>query len=111
MNQFFDKRYHPTNYNCGHFVSELWQYLTGENIDEIITAFNSQSIDCYRPYHSRFNRIRSPIPNCLVLMRDNTLVPHVGVFYDSRVLHLTPNGVRYQTVQELEKEHTLSYFK
>lgn len=91
LDQFLDRQYNRTSYNCGHFVCEVWQYLTGEDIRYKILPL----IDCMdnknrNPIFARrdFKPLQKPVSPCIVLMRSPQQELHVGVYYQGSVIHI-----------------------
>ena len=98
---FFCKVYHKKNYNCAHFVAEVWKYLTGEDISYKLNCF-------FEPEASRkfklsdgknFKRVNpSNDTFSIALMQRAGHTPHVGIFINGRILHIHENGVECQPV-------------
>ena len=111
ISQFFRKTYNAESYNCGHFVCELWEHVTGQNIEHVAEAFRTKELSEYRPFHSLLSRLAEPSDPCLVVMRTQSIIPHVGVYIEGAVLHITEDGVRHESIDVLEQTCKLSYFK
>lgn len=111
INEFFSRKYDATFYNCGHFVIEVWEFLTGEDISLCATSFQTRNIKDYRDYHIQRQRIKKPNDPCLVVMRSVDAVPHVGIFVEGRVLHIGEDGVRFDRIPFLKNTYKLTYFK
>lgn len=97
--ELFDIRHN----NCWHFVRDVWRDLTGDDIgepelatcapgefDEIIDAWRMRFVECDQP-KGRTSAI------ALFLRRGH--VPHVGVWFQGRVLHFKRTGVQYDTLR------------
>lgn len=41
-------------------------------------------------------RLKSPVSPCFVLMQRSQTIPHIGVYWKGRVLHLNDKGAQYQ---------------
>jgi hypothetical protein len=77
------RRFDMKSYNCWHLAKDAWYDLTDERIQ-------SRDID-------NFVKLEFPKSPCLYLMRKPDVVPHVGIFYKGRVLHLHPiRGACYE---------------
>lgn len=85
---FLGRVYEP-GYKCLHFASDVWHYLTGVDIRSRLLGGHIAS----------FRREERPVDPCIVLMQSRGVIPHVGVYYRGRVLHLTELGVQYQPVE------------
>ena len=95
IDQFFQRTYNANTYNCAHFVSEVWEYLTGVDIREIMQGFLLPAKDRYVNLSIRkaFKRIRRPAHISIVLMRRPKAAPHVGIFYKGKVFQIERTGV------------------
>lgn len=100
IDQFFNKKYHKDNYNCAHFVADVWQELTGKCIDEALRCFLMPVKDRQVPIDLRrsFKRLSCPQEPCIVLMRRPKDDPHVGIFFDGKVMQITESGVSFLIV-------------
>lgn len=96
----FLKEYDDKNYNCSHFVVDVYREITGIDISDLLLGF-------MRPKHERqvFKNIRknfgqtSVIKNkTLLCLMSNNHEKHAGVFYKNKILHLRKNGVEYQNI-------------
>jgi len=83
IDRFLD-RIRTKDYNCFAFVIEVWRELYGEDIQQRITSLRN------------FKRLERPVSPCFVLMQHLNHEPHVGIYIDRRVLHLSTKGVEYQ---------------
>ncbi len=91
---FLDRTYDKRTYNCAHFVSEVWEYLTGVRIDDILKGFllpPKERHVCPEIRHS-FRKLDKPRGLCIVLMQRPRTDPHVGLFYKNKILHITESG-------------------
>jgi hypothetical protein len=82
------KRFDRERYNCWDFVREVWAELTGADPFTTIPP----SVDNITP---KFTEIDTPQSPCLVLMLRQRCTPHVGVYYNGRVLHMNQRGAEY----------------
>ena len=94
INRFLNRVHDPANYNCAHFVVDVWQHLTGVNLRESFSGFLLPHYDRYVKTNllRGFNKLIEPVSPCIVLMRNNGMQPHVGVFYKGKILHLADGG-------------------
>ena len=83
----------PT-YNCAHFVCDVWEHETGQDIRPVMHGFLKTRGD-RRAMPSLIHTLRR-IPDatgpCIVLFRRVKATPHVGIFIRGRVFHLTDTG-------------------
>lgn len=107
LDQFLDREFTKT-YNCGHFATEVWSYLTGENIEQLCTGFLNGQVKAAVSFKTK---ITNPISPCLVLFKNRHNETHVGVYYKDKVIHLDAfDGVRYDSLAKFNS-HKMSYYK
>ena len=99
-----DRQHDRENYHCVHFVIEAGEYLFGYDFtDNFLGLSNPLDRNGNPSRHTVKNseRVQAPTDGTVVLMTklDNGL--HVGLYLDGRVLHLTEQGVRFETVRAL----------
>lgn len=111
LDDFLVKEYNYNNYNCSHFVSEVWTHLTGENISEICDAFVNGNPGEYVTLIRHRTKIRAPENPCVVIMQNPNVAPHAGVYVNDRVFHLTENGPKFDDICVLTAFFRLSYYK
>lgn len=101
LDKFFDRTYNESSYNCAHFVSEVWQYMTGEDISEKLTGFTTsrdkRSVNMKLRFD--FERLVTPVTPCLILMHRRRTSTHVGIYINGKILHLTEKGVQRVSIE------------
>lgn len=98
VDRFLDRKYHADNYNCAHFVCEAWDEVTGEPMGDRLRSFllpRGERTATY-PLRRAFKRLDRPASPCLALMRRVGIAPHIGIFKNGRILHITESGVRFE---------------
>lgn len=97
IDKFFSRSYNVNTYNCAHFVTEVWEHLTGKDISHIMYGFLRPEKERFAKNELRhsFEALKEPSSPCIVLMRRRKFPPHVGVFYNNKVFQITRNGVEY----------------
>ena len=104
IDALLDKRYDSDNYHCVHFVIDAGKHLFNYDfspnflgLDKSLTHNGTPS----RHTVTHSQRADTPTDGTVVLITklDNGL--HVGLYLDGRVLHLTEQGVRFETVRAL----------
>lgn len=97
LDQLFFKQYDRHNYNCLHFLIDLWRMEFGIDMTFLLKSFIVQadgSIDMVPEGLDVFRRLHKPKSPCVCLCKtiatDDT---HVATFYQDRMFHLTEDGV------------------
>lgn len=98
---FFLKNFHPVEYNCLHFSSDVWEMLTGVSIREQLTVFlaDHTAQRARRDVVRQFEELISPEDPCLAVMQRPRGVPHVGIYVRGKIFHIHETGVEYQPVK------------
>lgn len=100
IDAYLRKKFHITNYNCWHFVRDVWQELTGTTLYDFTPAHTSKA-ELELAAHDavqHFVQVERG-PGCgplIVLMQQTKTAPHVGVLIKGKVLHLKPCGAAYE---------------
>ncbi len=99
--ELFRHRYDATSYNCAHFLRDAWLQVTGEDLSLVLEGFLAPKVDRApdRRLLRRFARLERPTSPCVVMMRHGLARPHVGMFYQGRLLQLQENGVTWLPMQ------------
>lgn len=92
VNAYLDCRFHSTQYTCLHFVRDVWRDSFGVDLTHALIAIHDNGDMACRKY---LKRLREPKNPCLVWFKDK-VEPHIGILYNSKVLHLAEGGVLYQ---------------
>jgi hypothetical protein len=96
---YFGRQYDRKNYNCLHFVSDVWLESTGVDIrDKLANLFNPNRVPSKENFKA-FKRLDKPESPCIVLMSRRFSDPHVGVYIRGRVLHICELGVEFQPIE------------
>lgn len=98
IDQFLGRQPKP-GYNCLDFVREVWRDGLGrEDVCQTLTglqgAFAGRRANISGV--KSFRRLKGPANPCFVVMQRFRCVPHVGIWLDGRILHLTDKGVQFQ---------------
>lgn len=92
----FEKVYDDANYNCAHFVIEIWKRCLGFEVNALasfLTGRSSRVIDSSA--RKAFTRLTEPRQWCLVLFHTSRTAPHVGIWLNGRVIHNSKSGVHW----------------
>ena len=102
LDVYLDRKYNSTNNNCGHFVNEVWQDLTGEVLD---------TYDITPDLPRRFKKLRKPEEPCFCLMQAHLLPPHIGIYINKKILHFSETGVKHDSIANIIPYYRLSYYR
>lgn len=99
MEDLLLKRFSLREYNCWDLVREAWLRLTGQVLDPLVFADFSreefEDVAGASATSGRYREIPSPESPCIVLMQRPRHIPHVGVYFGGKVLHIRRAGVQY----------------
>lgn len=100
IDKFYRRKYNSDNYNCAHFVCEVWEHLTQNKITEQMQGFLLPVANRRAPFSLRreFTRLLTPESPCIALMLRPGYASHVGIFIDGKIFHIRKTGVEYQPV-------------
>lgn len=103
FDKYFDKVYDDSKYNCAHFACEVWKDLTGDDLSRPLTgALEGWGMRRLRAHTLKVLKpLRAPQAPCLALFQAGHRNPHVGIFIDNKILHLTENGVNWSSVENV----------
>jgi len=98
VDRYLGKKFHLRDYNCWHFVRDVWFELTGDMLyDYTPDKLNRHELDlAAEDATHRFVALERPVSHTIVLMKRARDTPHIGVMYKGKVLHLRPEGAMYQ---------------
>lgn len=94
-------RMEHSNYNCFDFVREAWQFLTGEDIAGRVQGLLG-AVAHRRARVSDlkgFTRLKVPVSPCFAMFQRYKFDPHLGIFLDGKILHLTNKGVQFMPIE------------
>lgn len=96
LDDFHSKIYHDTDYNCSHFVRDLWLFLTNQDIYDLVHAWNARNLQMAMRHRVGLQRLQMPTDPCIVLFHKHGDPPHSGVYLEGMVFHMTTDGPRLQ---------------
>lgn len=103
LDKYFDKVYDSSKYNCAHFVCEIWNELFKIDIswalNGVLTNLGNRKLHAHRL--NAFERLALPSGVCLALFQAQRKEPHVGIFLEGRILHITKNGVEWSHIETI----------
>ena len=86
LDQLLDRTWTKA-YTCNEFACEVWQHITGEDLTQRLQDFLN-GIGSFIP-------IDLPESPCIAFFSRENADSHVGIFFEGKLLHLTPKGVHY----------------
>lgn len=114
LDKYLSKTFNHRNYNCYHFVREVWLELTGIDLgDQAPETVSAQSYtEKALQVANTLERLQSPSDPCIVLLQRARIEPHIGVYVDGKVLHLTRTGAYFMTLNQVTPGYpTVSFYK
>lgn len=90
VDKYIQKRHSMKDYNCWDFIREVWIDLTGIDIGHRTPTNLSRKAmkERFEKEEYQFKRLTVLQDPCLLLFKRNKILPHVGVYYKGKVLHL-----------------------
>ncbi len=98
LDDFHFKKYDRLNYNCSHFVRDLWMFLEGQDICDMVSAWNSNSLSDAMSSRKGLWKLENPVQPCIALFARKGDPPHVGVFMQGMIFHMTETGPELQNL-------------
>lgn len=83
------------------FARDVWAELTGEDLKMRFGAIMSREFnlrDTLKAF-KKFKQLDEPVNPCLVYATQHGKDPHMGVYFNSSVLHLRPTGPEFLPVE------------
>ena len=87
------REYHPDKFNCGHFFLWAWNKLFPDKAFAIPGGDQGFGLLSVK---SNFKMVSKLEKYGVVTMHHRSFVPHIGIFFKGKVLHIRQNGVEYQ---------------
>ena len=103
FDKYFDKVYNSAKYNCAHFVCEVWQDLTGDDLSWAL-AGSPAGLDARKLHAHRlasWTLLKAPVSPCIALFQAGRKDPHVGIFLEDKILHITEDGVNWSSIENV----------
>jgi len=99
MIELFKKRY-THDYKCSHFFVDAANKLHGKDLSKIMEGFLYPKKKSNQNIRHDFKLIDKPEEPCMVMFHGKQPAdPHVGLYIDGGVLHLTALGVFHQSLE------------
>lgn len=117
-NRYTSRTFDLQNYNCAHFVREVWLDHCGVDLGDYVPRplTYASARAAFAKHESLFLRdklveLREPEDPCLVLITHRLEMPHCGILVAGKLLHLSKSGeVRYEPL-EPKPNSRVRYFR
>ena len=107
-NDYFDKTYDEREYNCVHFVCDLWEASgKGPGLRVALNGLMRPPVDRVFALSDlrRLNVHANPQEGLVAYMRRKGQV-HVGVWTEGKILHLSRDGVKLEPLETIKMSFT-----
>lgn len=96
------KRFNLRTYNCWDLTREVWLRLTGQDLGSPSLASYTademgEVVDAWQD--TKYQELPAPRDPCIVLMQRSRHIPHVGVYYHGRVIHIRRAGAQFTPLE------------
>lgn len=94
--------YPDEGYNCWDFIRAVWLRTFDEDVGDRTPDTVRAYRDAVKNGEKLFCELRSPENPCFILFESPTsrAVPHIGIYYNKKVLHYKSEGPRYEPVEQ-----------
>lgn len=92
LDDLYAREYHRERYHCAHWAADAWQLLTGRDVRSQLLAIGGTRVR--RGVMGKLKPIARPQSPCVVIMHRKGSCPHVGVYLEGHVVHMTEGGVK-----------------
>lgn len=113
VDPWLSKTFSLNTYNCFDFAREVWRELTGVDLgDQVpeppnIKAYQIQAVKV----SNTLKKLTAPANPCIVLFQRSGVEPHIGIFYNGKVLHLNQQGAYYVPLLNVARDYqTVSFY-
>lgn len=91
LDDLYARAYDAERYHCAHWAADAWQALTGQDVRAQLLAIGGK---VRRGVLGELKTIERPRSPCVVVMHRPRTTPHVGIYLDGHILHMTESGVK-----------------
>ena len=103
IDKYLDRVYNERNYNCAHFVCEVWNDITGQDISILLAGFlrapSKRWLDAHKL--ARLTPLDAPETLAIALFQSCKRDAHVGIWLDGKILHIGEKGVELTCIELL----------
>lgn len=87
IDKYLQRTFKLRGYNCWSLVREFWKDHTGEDLGPVIGFSDSKKLT--------YQKLDKPQSPCIALFLSPGKIPHVGVYWNGKVLHIKQAGAQY----------------
>jgi len=87
IDRYLQRNFKLRGYNCWSLVREFWQDTQGVDLGPVIGFNDSKKLE--------YVKLEKPESPCIVLLLNPRQIPHVGVYWKGKVLHIKQSGAQY----------------
>lgn len=101
VDSYLARTFDLARYNCWHMLRDVWMDLTGRDLgDRTPERISTEALLCrFDSDVPQFRELMWPRDPCIVLMTRPAVVPHVGAFFNRRVLQMTSSGASFMPLE------------
>lgn len=99
IDPYFFRLYDAVKYHCGYFTADVWFDMTGQDIRDALGDLFAAPLAARKikkRHRAAFSKLPQPVSPCLAFFYRPRAAPHVGVWFQGRVLHIHSKGVEWQ---------------
>lgn len=115
IDPLLSRKFDRDHYHCVHFLVDAAQYLFDCDFSPCFLGLTGSIDQALTPTKEGLEQavnVNSPHDGTIVLILTLDNRHHVGLYYCGRVLHLTENGVRFESLRTIKKQHKeVSYYE
>jgi hypothetical protein len=91
IDRYLQKTFKLRGYNCWSLVRDFWRDTQGCDLGPVIGLHDTSK-------KLEYKKLEKPESPCIVLMLNPRQIPHVGVYWKGKVLHIKQAGAQYVTL-------------
>jgi hypothetical protein len=112
VDNYLDRKFNYRTSNCWHLVRDVILELTGNDLGDLTPpVIDSENLSsAFLHNEKKFTKLQSPESPCIVRMLRAGQTPHVGVYYNRRLLHIQRHGVEYLPLDIASRGFTMLEF-
>ncbi len=108
IDSLFGHKFDRDNYHCVHFLIDAGKYLFDYDFSYCflgLTGSLDNTLVINKESMQQGVLVTTPSTGTIVLMMTLDNRHHVGLYYDRRILHLSENGTRFETLRGIKRQY------